>query len=222
MMHIPPRSLLFLPVMLAAACAVSQANSAIIPPPAVDLPLAGTSTKQTAVIAGGCFWGIEAVFEHVRGVTLSMSGYAGGTASTANYEAVSTGRSGHAEAVQVTFDASQLTYGQVLHVFFSVAHDPTELNRQGPDVGPQYRSAIFFAGAEQERVARAYVDQLNAAGVFRRKIVTELAPLARFFPAEDGHQDYAAKHPDDLYIRINDAPKVVALAKTFPQLYVTR
>ena len=214
------RSMLFLPVV--AACAVSQATSVAIPAPTIDLPHEKPGTKRTAVIAGGCFWGIEAVFEHVRGVTVSMSGYAGGAASTANYEAVSSGRSGHAEAVQVTFDASDLTYGQVLHIFFSVAHDPTELNRQGPDVGPQYRSAIFFADADQERVARAYVEQLNAARAFRRKIVTEIAPLDRFFPAEDYHQDYAERHPDDLYIRINDAPKVVALAKTFPQLYVKR
>src|SRR5262245_44154365 len=163
MMRILSGSMLVLPAVL-AACTVSGATSVIIPPPAVDLPLSASGTKQTAVIAGGCFWGIEAVFEHVRGVTLSMAGYAGGTSATANYEAVSTGRSGHAEAVQVTFDASSLTYGQVLHIFFSVAHDPTELNRQGPDVGPQYRSAIFFAGADQERVARAYVDQLDAAG----------------------------------------------------------
>jgi peptide-methionine (S)-S-oxide reductase len=221
MMCILSRSLLVWPVVL-GACVVSEATSVVIPPPAVDLPLTASGTKQTAVIAGGCFWGIEAVFEHVRGVTLSMSGYAGGDASTANYEAVSSGRSGHAEAVQVTFDASELTYGQVLHIFFSVAHDPTELNRQGPDVGPQYRSAIFFASADQERVARAYIQQLNGTGAFRRKIVTEIVRLARFFPAEDDHQDYAARHPDDPYIRINDAPKVVALARTFPQLYVKR
>jgi peptide-methionine (S)-S-oxide reductase len=221
MMRILSRSMLLWPAVL-AACVVSEATVVSIPAPAVDLSLSAPGAKQTAVIAGGCFWGIEAVFEHVRGVTRSMSGYAGGTSSTANYEAVSTGRSGHAEAVQVTFDASQLTYGQVLHIFFSVAHDPTELNRQGPDVGPQYRSAIFFADSDQERVARAYVEQLRAAGAFRRKIVTGIVPLAQFFPAEDDHQDYAARHPDDLYIRINDAPKVVALAKTFPQLYVKR
>ena len=173
-----------------------------------------------AVLAGGCFWGIQAVFQHVKGVKRATSGYSGGTASTAEYELVGTGRTGHAESVRITYDPSQISYGQLLKIFFSVAHDPTELNRQGPDDGPQYRSAIFYNGDEQHRIAAAYVAQLQQTKVFRRKIVTEIAPLKGFYEAEGYHQDYATRHPNDPYIVINDAPKVAHLKQVFPNVYV--
>jgi peptide-methionine (S)-S-oxide reductase len=205
-----------------AACSGATAATGPIPAPQTDAPLATAKGSKTAVLAGGCFWGIQAVFQHVRGVTRATSGYAGGTAATAHYEMVGTGRTGHAESVEVVYDPSQITFGQLLRVFFSVAHDPTQLNRQGPDDGPQYRSAIFYADAEQQRIAEAYIAQLDAAKIFRRPIVTTLTPLAGFYAAEDYHQDYATLHPDDLYIRINDAPKVVNLRKDFPELYVER
>jgi peptide-methionine (S)-S-oxide reductase len=172
-----------------------------------------------AVLAGGCFWGIEAVFERVKGVTSVTSGYAGGTANTATYGQVGTGRTGHAEAVRITFDPSQVSYGRLLHVFFAVAHDPTQRNRQGPDVGPQYRSAIFYATDEQKRVAQAYIDQLTRAKVFRRPIVTEVVPLDHFYPAEAYHQDYAVRHPNQPYIVIHDLPKVERLRRRLPELY---
>jgi peptide-methionine (S)-S-oxide reductase len=171
------------------------------------------------VLAGGCFWGIQAVFQHVKGVTDATSGYAGGAAQTAKYDVVSSGETGHAESVRVTFDPSQVTYGQLLRVFFSVAHDPTELNRQGPDEGTQYRSAIFFADADQKRAAEAYIAQLDKAKLFRGRIVTQVAPLAAFYPAEAYHQNYARLHPDNPYIVINDAPKVAHLRQLFPDLY---
>jgi peptide-methionine (S)-S-oxide reductase len=209
-------------VVLTTACALSHARTEVIPAPALDAPRSATSVTRTAVVAGGCFWGIEAVYEHVSGVTKSVSGYAGGNAASARYELVSTGTTGHAEAVQITYDASRLTYGQILHVFFSVAHDPTQLNRQGPDHGPQYRSAIFAGNAEQEQIARAYIDQLRAARVFPQPIVTDVSMLRAFYPAEPEHQDYAARNPGDPYIRINDAPKVTALQKHFPDLFVSR
>jgi peptide-methionine (S)-S-oxide reductase len=193
-----------------------------VPPPVVDLPLASETGEASAVLAGGCFWGIEAVFEHVRGVIRATSGYAGGTAETAQYDIVSGGRTGHAEAVEVVYDPSQITYGQLLHVFFSVAHDPTELNRQGPDVGPQYRSAIFPASADQARIARAYISQLNRAAAFRRTVVTEVTALPRFYHAEPEHQDYAARHPTAPYIVMHDAPKVERLRQAFPDRYVAR
>jgi peptide-methionine (S)-S-oxide reductase len=174
------------------------------------------------VISGGCFWGIQAVYQHVRGVTRATSGYAGGAAETAHYEMVETGTTGHAESVQVTYDPSVTTYGQLLRVFFSVAHDPTELNRQGPDEGPQYRSVIWVATPDEERVARAYIAQLDAAHAFPQKIVSEVAPFKAFYAAEDYHQDYARLHPSDLYIMINDAPKVTNLKRDFPDLYVDR
>jgi peptide-methionine (S)-S-oxide reductase len=206
-----------------SACAMgATAASVSIPAPSVDAPLAMPQTLRTTVFAGGCFWGIQAVFQHVRGVTRAVSGYAGGTAATADYETVSGGQTGHAESVEVTYDASQVTFGQLLHVFFSVAHDPTELNRQGPDSGTQYRSAIFVADAEQQRIAAAYIAQLNDAGVFGRPIVTQLTAFSAFYPAEDDHQNYATRHPNDLYIRLNDAPKVENLRKELPQLYVSR
>lgn len=203
-----------------AACIDARGQSApVLPPPQVDAPLARASAPDTAVLAGGCFWGIEAVFEHLKGVESVISGYAGGTVVRPSYEQVSSGESGHAESVRIVYDPARISYGQLLRVFFSVAHDPTQLNRQGPDVGPQYRSAIFFANADQKRIAEAYVAQLGAARVFHRPIVTQLAPLDTFFPAESYHQDYMAHHPDALYIVINDAPKVKNLEREFPAMY---
>jgi peptide-methionine (S)-S-oxide reductase len=172
------------------------------------------------VIAGGCFWGVQAVFEHVKGVKRATSGYAGGTLTNPDYEAVSSGATGHAESVEVEYDPSQITLGGLLKVFFSVAHDPTELNRQGPDAGTQYRSAIFFGNQDQQRIAQAYVDQLNQAKLFSHPIVTQIAPLKNFYPAEAYHQDYAAHHPDNPYIAMFDLPKVKNLQKQFPNLYV--
>jgi peptide-methionine (S)-S-oxide reductase len=171
------------------------------------------------VFAGGCFWGVQAVFQHVKGVTDATSGYAGGAAETARYDLVSTGDTGHAESVRVTFDPALVTYGQLLKVFFSVAHDPTELNHQGPDEGTQYRSAVFFTTPDEKRVTDAYVAQLGRAKVFSDPIVTEVAPLRAFYPAEDYHQGYATRHPNDPYIVFNDAPKVAHLRQLFPDLY---
>jgi peptide-methionine (S)-S-oxide reductase len=196
--------------------------AAPLPDPAVDLPKAATKGQSTAVFAGGCFWGVDAVFKHVKGVTGVTSGYSGGASKTAQYELVGTGATGHAESVQVVYDPSQITYGQLLKVFFSVAHDPTELNRQGPDVGTQYRSAIFYADPDQLRVAKAYVAQLDSAKAFSQPIVTQVAPLNAFYPAEDYHQNYLAHHPENMYIVINDLPKLAALKKQFPDLYVSR
>jgi peptide-methionine (S)-S-oxide reductase len=201
------------------ACSAVTAFSTTIPDPALDVPLAGSKGEQTAVLAGGCFWGVEAVFEHVKGVADVRSGYAGGSPATAQYERVGTGETGHAESVRITYDPSQISYGQLLKVFFSVAHDPTELNRQGPDTGTQYRSAIFYANEEQRRVAQAYIDQLNRAKVFERPIVTQVAALQSFNEAEAYHQDYLVHHPDEPYIVINDLPKVENLRKQLPSLY---
>jgi peptide-methionine (S)-S-oxide reductase len=178
--------------------------------------------KQTAVFAGGCFWGVQAVFKHVNGVVDATSGYAGGSAATAEYETVSTGKTGHAESVKVTFDPTRISYGQLLRVFFSVAHDPTQLNRQGPDTGTQYRSAIFYANEEQRRAAEGYIAQLQDAKTFAHPIVTQVVPLQGFYAAENYHQDYARLHPHDLYIMINDAPKVVHLRERFPDLYADK
>jgi len=194
-------------------------NAVSLPSPALDTPLANKSGKQTAVVAGGCFWGIQAVFQHVKGVTKATSGYSGGSSSTAEYEVVSTGRTGHAESVEITFDPAQVSYGQLLKVFFSVAHDPTQLNRQGPDSGTQYRSVIFYADDEQKRIAEAYIAQLEQAKSFSRPIVTEVVPLKGFYAAESYHQNYATLHPDNPYIAINDAPKVDRLRHVLPDLY---
>lgn len=180
---------------------------------------AAETAKQTAVFAGGCFWGVDAVFKHVRGVSGVVSGYAGGSAATANYEMVSTGATGHAEAVRVSFDPAQVSYRQLLEVFFSVAHDPTQLNRQGPDVGSQYRSAIFYTSAEHQNIAQGYIDQLTAARTFSSAIVTQVVPLQQFYPAEDYHQNYLALHPNQPYIVIHDLPKLAQLRKQFPALY---
>jgi peptide-methionine (S)-S-oxide reductase len=194
-------------------------RAVMLPDPEMDSAPGGAG-DGTAVIAGGCFWGIQAVFQHVKGVKSAISGYSGGAASTAQYERVGTGTTGHAESVRITYDQSQISYGQLLKIFFSVAHDPTELNRQGPDDGPQYRSAIFYNGEEQHRIAAAYVSQLQQAKVFPRKIVTEISPLKGFYEAEGYHQNYATRHPNDPYIVINDAPKVAHLKQQFPTIYV--
>ncbi|HEX8501513.1 MAG TPA: peptide-methionine (S)-S-oxide reductase MsrA [Pyrinomonadaceae bacterium] len=204
------------------ACGAAGAAGVAIPDPALDAPLAAKKGEQTAVLAGGCFWGVEAVFEHVKGVKGVTSGYSGGSAETADYGLVSSGETGHAESVRITYDPSQITYGQLLKVFFAVAHDPTELNRQGPDTGTQYRSAIFYSGDEQKRVAEAYVKQLNQAKVFKRPVVTQVSRLDSYHQAEAYHQDYAARHPDDSYIVVHDLPKVESLRRQFPHLYITR
>jgi peptide-methionine (S)-S-oxide reductase len=193
--------------------------AAAVPAPALDAPMASTPGQQTVVFSGGCFWGVQAVFQHVKGVISAVSGYAGGEAKTANYETVSEGQTGHAESVQVVFDPSQVTYGQLLHIFFSVAHDPTELNRQGPDEGTQYRSMISYTTDEQQKITQAYIAQLETAHVFKHKIVTQVIPLKGFYPAEAYHQNYATLHPNAPYIIFNDAAKVDHLKKQFSILY---
>jgi peptide-methionine (S)-S-oxide reductase len=200
------------------ACAGDRSGTSI-PSPIVDASIATGKSEQIAVVAGGCFWGIQAVFQHVKGVISATSGYSGGLQKTAEYELVSTGETGHAESVKITYDPSKITYGQILRVFFSVAHDPTQLNRQGPDEGTQYRSSLFYGSEEQKRVAEAYIQQLEKAKVFPRSIVTQVVPLKAFYPAEAYHQDYAAHHPDNPYIVYNDAPKVAHLREQFPDLY---
>jgi peptide-methionine (S)-S-oxide reductase len=195
-----------------------QEKASVVPAPASDA-MAAQTTSEVAVLAGGCFWGVQGVYQHVKGVTSAISGYAGGQKNTAHYEIVGNGGSGHAESVQVTFDPRQVTYGRLLQVFFSVVHDPTQLNRQGPDVGTQYRSAIFPANAEQEKVANAYIAQLNQARVFKAAIVTKIEMDRPFYQAEDYHQDFLEKNPTYPYIVINDAPKVRDLKRLFPDLY---
>lgn len=213
-------SAVMIALILAGVARLRAANRAMsIPSPTVDNSLAKTKSQETAVVAGGCFWGIQAVFQHVKGVLSATSGYSGGSAKNAEYELVSTGDTGHAESVKIVYDPSQITYGQLLKVFFSVAHDPTELNRQGPDSGTQYRSVIFYGNDEQMRIAQAYIAQLDQAKIFPHRIATQVVPLAAFYPAESYHQDYAAKHPDNPYIMFNDAPKVANLKKQFPDLY---
>ncbi|MCD0502406.1 peptide-methionine (S)-S-oxide reductase MsrA, partial [Bordetella petrii] len=184
----------------------------------LDVP-AGGARSATAVLAGGCFWGVQAVFQHVEGVTQAVSGYAGGAASTADYETVSVGRSGHAEAVKITYDPARVSYGKLLQIYFSVAHDPTQRNRQGPDVGPQYRSAIFPADEGQHRVAQAYIAQLDGTGAYPRPLATTVEDGAAFYAAEAYHQDYLVRHPDSLYIVVNDQPKVENLAKAYATVY---
>jgi peptide-methionine (S)-S-oxide reductase len=191
-----------------------------LPNPVVDEPLGVSKDYPAAVLAGGCFWGVDAVFKHVRGVMSVTSGYSGGSRATAEYEIVSSGRTGHAESVRIVYDPAQISFGRLLKVFFSVAHNPTQLNRQGPDEGPQYRSAIFVANEEQKRIAQAYIAQLDQAKAFRRPIVTQVVGLTGFYEAEDYHQNYLAHHLDSPYIRINDLPKVESLRKEFPDLYV--
>ena len=193
--------------------------STMVPAPTVDEPAGSLGASETAVLAGGCFWGVQGVFQHVRGVSSAVSGYAGGEASTAQYETVGTGTTGHAESVRITYDPGQVTFGQLLRVFFTVVHDPTELNRQGPDVGKQYRSAIFPQNDVQKNVADAYIAQINQAKVFDAPIVTRTDRDRGFFPAEDYHQDHLNSHPTASYIATNDMPKLDALRQTFPQFY---
>jgi len=218
-----PRFLPFLAIASAAfilACSVKAAPRAPIPPAQVDLPLSASGGQQTAVFAGGCFWGTQAVFERVKGVISTTAGYSGGSKETATYDQVTTETTGHAESVEVAYDPSRITYGQLLRIFFAVAHDPTQLNRQGPDVGTSYRSAIFYSTPDQKRVAETYVAQLNAAKVFSGPIVTQVAPLKGFYRAESYHQDYALHHPNDPYIEVCDRPKIAALKQQFPELFV--
>jgi peptide-methionine (S)-S-oxide reductase len=204
---------------LGLAGCMSSGAAGPLPDPVADVPLAKASGSETAVFAGGCFWGVEAVFENVKGVSKAVSGYSGGKLASPSYEQVSSGMTGHAESVSVTYDPSKVSYGQLLKVFFSVAHNPTELNRQGPDTGTQYRSAIFFANPEQQRVAQAYIGQLQAAKAFRQPIVTEVSPLKAFYPAEEYHQNYLVRNPYQPYIVINDLPKLAALKRDLPALY---
>jgi peptide-methionine (S)-S-oxide reductase len=204
---------------LSAFVLFAVAGAFAIPAPVVDAPLAKSKTEQSAVFAGGCFWGMQAVFQHVRGVVSATSGYSGGSAQTAEYETVSTGETGHAESVKVVYDASQISYGQLLQVFFSVAHDPTQLNRQGPDVGTQYRSVVFYNSPEQKKIAEGYISQLDQAKTYARPIATQVVALQAFYAAEAYHQDYATRHPNNPYIVYNDAPKVAHLKQEFPGLY---
>lgn len=209
-------------VLLAGIVLSAGASATRIPDPLVDLPPASAGGTETAVLAGGCFWGVEAVFESLAGVADVISGYAGGSKESARYERVASGRSGHAESVSITYDPSAISYGKLLKVFFAVAHDPTEVNRQGPDEGPQYRSAIFYASAGQQKVAEAYIRQLDQAGVFRRKIATTLEPLDGFYPAEREHQNFLVRNRTHPYIVYNDLPKLDALRRDFPELLKKR
>lgn len=208
---------------LASFACLSTAHAAeaavAVPAPAGKAVLASTASSETVVLAGGCFWGVQGVFQHTQGVLKAVSGYAGGKSDTASYSMVSSGTTGHAEAVQVTYDPRKISFGQLLQIYFSVAHDPTQLNRQGPDQGTQYRSAIFTASDEQKQAAQAYIAQLNAAKVFSAPIVTQVAPLQGFYRAEDYHQDYATLHPNQPYIAYNDLPKIGNLQKMYPAIY---
>ena len=206
--------------VFAVAPSRAAEDAVIIPAPTADTQPAGG--LQTAVIAGGCFWGVQGVFQHTAGVVNAVSGYAGGNKSTADYRLVSTGSTGHAEAVEIKYDPNKISYGKILQIFFSVAHDPTQLNRQGPDSGTQYRSAIFATSDEQKKVAEAYVAQLNAAKVYRKPIVTTIGPLEAFYPAEAYHQDYLTLHPNQPYIAFNDLPKVENLKKIFAENYIEK
>ena len=198
----------------------AAASAIPLPDPVVDQQLA-SDEPQVAVLAGGCFWGVQAVFQHTNGVQLALSGYSGGMKTNPSYEEVTTGRTGHAESVQIKYNPREISYGQILKIYFSVVHDPTQLNRQGPDVGTHYRSAIFYANDEQKKVAEAYIAQLGQAGVFKSPIVTKVGPLTAFYPAEAYHQDYAIKHPTQPYIAIHDLPKVDNLKRLFPNMYRT-
>ncbi|WP_218156641.1 peptide-methionine (S)-S-oxide reductase MsrA [Polaromonas sp. OV174] len=197
-------------------------NAVKLPAPAFDLPKGTESARETAVFAGGCFWGVQAVFQHTQGVLNAVSGYAGGQQATAHYDSVGTGRTGHAESVQISYDPKQISYGKLLQVYFSVAHDPTQLNRQGPDSGTQYRSAVFYTSPSQKEVAERYVAQLDAAKLFHGKIVTQLAPLTAFYPAEAYHQDYATLNPGSPYIARFDLPKIANLKSVMPEVYLDK
>lgn len=215
----PLLGLILLAGLVASTAGIARSKPVALPDPKLDSPLASGKGDQAAFFAGGCFWGVEAVFEHVKGVKQAISGYAGGSKVTARYALVSAGVTGHAETVKVVFDPAQVSYGQLLKVYFSVAHDPTQLDRQGPDTGPQYRSAIFTANDTQKQIASAYIAQLTAAKAFRAPIVTQVAPLQAFYPAEAYHQDYARRNPDQPYIVYNDLPKIANLERLFPALY---
>jgi peptide-methionine (S)-S-oxide reductase len=214
----------FAVLTVAAVLALGSSRAAepavVIPPPAQDAPKAA-GPAQTAVLAGGCFWGVQGVFEHLTGVKRVVAGYAGGDRMSAHYEIVGGGGTGHAESVQITYDPQQVTYGQILQVFFSVAHDPTELNRQGPDMGSQYRSSIFYADDTQQKIAQSYIEQLNKAGVYRAPIVTRVDPLKGFYMAEGYHQDFLLRNPGNGYIEVNDLPKIENFRKVLPSLYVS-
>jgi len=202
------------------APSLASEEAVIIPPPAMDAK--ASDGLQTAVIAGGCFWGVQGVFQHTAGVVNAVSGYAGGAKATANYTAISTGTTGHAESVEIKYDPQKISYGKILQIYFSVVHDPTQLNRQGPDSGTQYRSEIFTTTAEQKQVAEAYIAQLNAAKLWKKPIVTKVNPLQAFYPAEAYHQDYLTLHPNQPYIAINDIPKVENLKKIFAENYIEK
>jgi peptide-methionine (S)-S-oxide reductase len=208
--------LFLLPLLGGVACSPVHGQ---VPPFAGDSQSPVAKGKQTAVLAGGCFWGVDAVFKHVKGVSNVVSGYSGGSANTAEYKTVSTGQTGHAESVKITYDPSKISYSELLRIFFSVATDPTQLNRQGPDTGTQYRSVIFYTSEEQKETALAYIDQLNKAKVFSAPIVTQVVPLKAFYPAEEYHQNYLERNPDNPYIAYNDLPKLRELQKQFPDLY---
>jgi len=201
------------------ANAAPHSNSSSFPKPEVDQPVANAKGQEVAVLSGGCFWGIQAIYQHMRGVVSATSGYSGGNAQTAHYEMVGNGNTGHAESVRIVYDPRQITYGEILMIFFAVAHNPTELDKQGPDWGTQYRSAVFYANEDQKRIATAYIAQLDKAKVYPQKIVTQVVPLAAFYPAESYHQDYVRHHPDNPYIVINDLPKLSRFKKQFPGFY---
>ncbi len=217
---LPSRWALLAAVFVLAVGGSVQAQTRLgIPAPQADAPLAQQHGKVTAVFAGGCFWGIQSVFERVKGVVATTAGYAGGSSATATYDQVTTETTGHAESVKVVYDPSKITYGKLLQIFFSVAHDPTQLNRQGPDVGSSYRSVLFYTSEEQRKLGTAYIAQLDAAHVFPKRIVTEVTPLKGFYDAESYHQDYALHNPDNPYILVCDRPKIDALKKEFPELF---
>ena len=214
------RSLLALGLITVFSCSMNAELKHPIPPAQIDSPLAKSPGKETAVFAGGCFWGTQAVFQRLKGVAQTTAGYSGGAAETATNAQGLPETTGHAESVSVVYDPSRITYGQLLRIYFSVAHDPTQLNRQGPDVGPSYRSAIFYANEEQKRIAETYIAQLDAVKVFPKPIVTQVVPLKAFYAAEDYHQDYALKNPNNPYIQVCDVPKIAALKRQFPELFV--
>jgi peptide-methionine (S)-S-oxide reductase len=214
----PALVLLAMTSLVCVPCAIAN-EGAVIPNPTVDETLAPKKGRSTIVLAGGCFWGLQVVFDHVKGVTQVTAGYSGGSMVHPSYEQVSSGATGHAESVEIIYDPSKITLGQLLMVFFGVAHNPTELNRQGPDTGTQYRSAIFFASPDQQKIAQAYVNQLSQAKLFPHPIVTQIVPEKAFYRAEDYHQDYAVQHPQDPYIATFDLPKVRHLRQQFPELY---
>ncbi|MEH2450898.1 peptide-methionine (S)-S-oxide reductase MsrA [Nostoc sp.] len=206
-------------ILLISVVLVRGASEAVLPNPATDISNSTAKGKQTAVFAGGCFWGMSAVFEHLKGVSDVVSGFSGGSAATADYELVSSGLTGHAESVKITYDPSQISYGQLLKIYFSVAHDPTQLNRQGPDSGKQYRSVIFFANDKQNQVALNYINQLNKAHIFHQQIVTQLLPLNGFYKAQEYHQHFIDRNPNYPYVVVNDLPKLAQLKSQFPNLY---